>query len=130
MLVRLSSAIAALALTATAGAATISGTIFDDPRAYAVRSELRPAASATVMLYRDSGLVTSATTAENGAYSFPSVADGSYWIPSTPAPSAVAQEPGRNKPTDRSVRSATTAGPRRRRSSQQVPATADASQRS
>src|SRR5947209_2871233 len=80
MLVRLSSAIAALALMATAGAATISGTIFDDPRAYAVRSELRPAAGATVMLYRDSRLVTSATTAENGAYSFPSVADGSYWI--------------------------------------------------
>src|SRR5438270_8777860 len=80
MLVRLSSAIAALALTATAGAATNSGTIFDDPRAYAVRSELRPAAGATVMLYRDAGLVTSATTAENGAYSFPSVTDGSYWI--------------------------------------------------
>lgn len=80
MLVRLSSALAALALTATAGAATISGTIFDDPRAYAVRSELRPAGGAAVMLYRDGGLVTSTKTGENGAYSFASVPDGSYWI--------------------------------------------------
>lgn len=80
MLVRLSSAIAALALTAAAGAATISGTIFDDPRANAVRSDFRPVSSATVMLYRDSGLVTSTATGENGTYSFPSVADGSYWI--------------------------------------------------
>src|ERR1700756_5240366 len=80
MLVRLSSAIAALVLTMTAGAATISGTIFDDPRAYAVRSEFRPVAGATVMLYRDAGLVTSTTTSENGTYSLPAVADGSYWI--------------------------------------------------
>jgi len=80
MLVRLSTAIAALALTATAGAATISGTIFDDPRAYAVRSEFRPAAGATVLLYRDTALVTSTKASENGTYSFPSVADGSYWI--------------------------------------------------
>lgn len=80
MLVRLSSAIAALALTATAGAATISGTIFDDPRAYAVRSELRPVSGATVALYSDAGLVTTTTSGENGAYSFSSVADGSYSI--------------------------------------------------
>src|ERR1051326_3074801 len=80
MLVRLSSAIAALALTATAGAATISGTIFDDPRAYAVRSEFRPVSGATVLLYRDDRLVTSTTTGENGAYSFASVADGPYSI--------------------------------------------------
>jgi len=80
MLVRLSSALAALVLTVAAGAATISGTIFDDPRAYAVRSEFRPLGGATVMLYRDSGLVTSTTTGENGTYSFQSVADGSYWI--------------------------------------------------
>src|ERR1041385_1836975 len=80
MLVRLSSALAAFALTATAGAATISGTVFDDPRAFAVLSEFRPAAGATVMLYRDRGLVTSTTTAENGTYLFSSVADGSYWV--------------------------------------------------
>jgi hypothetical protein len=80
MLVRLSSALAALALTATAGAATISGTIFDDPRAYAVRSDFRPVSGATVRLYRDSGLVTSTASGENGTYSFPSVADGAYWI--------------------------------------------------
>ncbi|HEY2325344.1 MAG TPA: right-handed parallel beta-helix repeat-containing protein [Thermoanaerobaculia bacterium] len=80
MLVRLSSAIAALALTVAAGAATISGTIFNDPRAYAVRSEFRPAAGATVMLYRDAGLLTSTTTSQNGTYSFPSVAGGSYWV--------------------------------------------------
>ncbi len=80
MLVRLSSAIAALALTAAAGAATISGTIFDDPRAYAVRSELRPVSGASVLLYRDDRLVTSTTTGENGTYSFPSLADGVYWV--------------------------------------------------
>ncbi|HEX3107502.1 MAG TPA: right-handed parallel beta-helix repeat-containing protein, partial [Thermoanaerobaculia bacterium] len=80
MLVRLPSAIAALALTATAGAATISGTIFDDPRGYAVRSEFRPVASATVMLYRDDHPVTSVTTAENGTYSFASLSDGTYSV--------------------------------------------------
>ncbi|HEX7191908.1 MAG TPA: right-handed parallel beta-helix repeat-containing protein [Thermoanaerobaculia bacterium] len=90
MLIRLSPAIAALALAATAGAATISGTIFDDPRAYAVRSEFRPLGGANVMLYRDGGdrrpdgaddrLVTSVRAAENGAYSFGTVADGLYWI--------------------------------------------------
>ena len=80
MLVRLSSAIAALALTAAAGAATISGTVFDDPRAYAVRSEFRPVGGAAVLLYRDDRLVTSTTTGENGAYAFPSIADGVYSV--------------------------------------------------
>jgi hypothetical protein len=80
MLVRLSSVIAALALTATAGAATISGTIFDDPRGYAARSEFRPSGGASVMLYRDDRLVTSVQAAENGSYSFGSVADGVYWV--------------------------------------------------
>jgi hypothetical protein len=81
MLIRLSTAIAALALTTAAGAATISGTIFDDPRAYASRAEFQPLGGATVMLYRDGDrLITSVVAGENGAYAFTSVADGLYWV--------------------------------------------------
>jgi hypothetical protein len=80
MLTRLSTAIAVLAITAAAGAATISGTILDDPRAYAVRSEFSPAAHATVLLYRNDRLVTSVSASDNGTYSFPSVADGQYTV--------------------------------------------------
>lgn len=82
MLIRLSTAIAALTLTTVAGAATISGTIFDDPRAYASRGEFQPLGGATVMLYRNGGdrLITSVTASENGTYTFASVSDGLYWV--------------------------------------------------
>jgi hypothetical protein len=82
MLIRLSTVIAALALTTVAGAATISGTIYDDPRAYASRSEFQSSGGATVMLYRNGGdrLVSSVTAGPNGTYSFTSVSDGLYWV--------------------------------------------------
>ena len=81
MLTRLFTAIAALALATAAGAATISGTIFDDPRAFAFRNDFRPLSGATVMLYRDAGERVATTHAGNdGTYSFASIADGSYWI--------------------------------------------------
>lgn len=81
MLIRLSSAIAALVLATSACAATLSGTIFDDPRGYALRSDFRPLGAASVMLYRDGGERLATTHAEsNGTYSFGSVADGAYWI--------------------------------------------------
>jgi len=71
MLIRLSSAIAALALATSAGAATLSGTIFDDPRCYALRSDFRPLGAASVTLYRDGGERLATTHAEsNGVYSF------------------------------------------------------------
>jgi hypothetical protein len=90
MLTRLSTAIAVLTLATTAGAATISGTIFDDARAYAMRSDLRPLGGGTVMLYADGGdrrpdgaddhLVANVHAGDGGTFSFPSVPDGMYWV--------------------------------------------------
>src|ERR1043166_429325 len=80
MLIRLSTAIAALALAATAGAAAISGNVFDDPRGYASRGEFSPLAGATVQLYRDNRLIASVSTSENGSYSFPSLENGLYSV--------------------------------------------------
>src|SRR5213075_830746 len=90
MLTRPFFALAALALATTAGAATISGTIFDDPRAFAARADFHPLGGATVMLYRDGGdrrpdgaddrLITSGPAADDGTFSYVSIQDGLYWI--------------------------------------------------
>ena len=90
MLTRPFSALVALALAATAGAATISGTIFDDPRSFAARADFRPHGGATVMLYRDGGdrrpdgaddkLITSGPAADDGTFSYVSIENGLYWI--------------------------------------------------
>jgi len=90
MLTRPFSVLAALALATTAGAATISGTIFDDPRAFAARADFRPLGGATVSLYRDGGdrrpdgaddrLITNGPAADDGTFSYASLQDGLYWV--------------------------------------------------
>jgi parallel beta helix pectate lyase-like protein len=90
MLTRLSTALAAFTLATAAGAATISGTLFDDARAYATRTDFRPQGDATVMLYRDGGdrrpdgaddhLVSTLPADGHGNFAFPSVENGLYWV--------------------------------------------------
>jgi hypothetical protein len=79
-----------VAVTAPLAAANISGTLFDDPRALATRSDFRPLAGVTVTLYRDGGdhradgaddtTVRTTTTATDGTYAFQSLGDASYWV--------------------------------------------------
>ena len=71
------------------GARAISGTVYDDPAALAVRTNFVPAAGATVKLYRDGGdrlpsaddaIVATETTNAKGAYVFPPMSSGDYWV--------------------------------------------------
>jgi hypothetical protein len=71
------------------GARAISGTVYDDPAALAVRTNFVPAAGATVKLYRDGGdripsaddaVMATDTTNATGAYAFPSMSSGDYWV--------------------------------------------------
>jgi hypothetical protein len=71
------------------GARAISGTVYDDPAALAVRTNFVPAAGAAVKLYRDGGdripsaddsLMATDTTTTRGAYAFPSMSSGDYWV--------------------------------------------------
>jgi hypothetical protein len=67
----------------------ISGTVFDDRAALAVRANFVPVSGATVKLYRDGGdrlpsaddtLVATETTKASGAYAFGAVPTGDYWV--------------------------------------------------
>src|SRR5688572_12677481 len=71
------------------GARAISGTVYDDPAALAVRTNFVPAAGATVKLYRDGGdripsaddaIMATDTTNTRGAYTFPPMSSGDYWV--------------------------------------------------
>ena len=71
------------------GARAISGTVYDDPAALAMRMNFVPAAGATVKLYRDGGdrapsaddaIVATDTTTSKGAYAFPPMSSGDYWV--------------------------------------------------
>src|SRR5437016_147784 len=76
-------------IAASAAAATISGTVFEDARALASRSDFRPIGGANVLLFRDGGdrmpdgvddkLVATTQAAADGTFAF-HVADGTYWL--------------------------------------------------
>jgi len=69
-----------LLVCAPLAAQSISGTIYLDPPALAVRADFIPTA-ATVKLYRDGGTTPVATTETTGGrYQFASLAAGSYWV--------------------------------------------------
>src|SRR5581483_10120196 len=62
------------------GSSTISGTIYLDPPALAVRGQFVPA-SAVVKLYREDGTAVAATSAaSDGHYRFTQVPAGTYWV--------------------------------------------------
>lgn len=70
-------------------ARAISGTVYDDGAALAVRTGFVPAAGATVKLYRDGGdrlpsaddtIVATDTTNAKGTYAFPTMSSGDYWV--------------------------------------------------
>src|SRR5687768_7335259 len=70
-------------------ARVIAGTVYDDRAALAVRANFAPAAGVTVKLYHDGGdrtpsaddgLMATATTDPSGAYVFPSMPAGDYWV--------------------------------------------------
>ena len=67
----------------------ISGTVYDDRAALAVRANFVPAAGVTVKLYRDGGdripsaddaIVATETTNARGTYAFPAMSAGNYWV--------------------------------------------------
>ncbi len=60
-------------------AGTISGTIYLDPPALAVRGQFVPT-SAVVKLYREDGTPVATMTAQDGRYRFTSLAAGNYWV--------------------------------------------------
>ncbi|MDP9192542.1 MAG: right-handed parallel beta-helix repeat-containing protein [Acidobacteriota bacterium] len=71
------------------GARAIAGTVYDDRAALAVRTGFVPAAGAAVKLYRDGGdrlpsaddaIMATATTTAKGAYVFPQLPSGDYWV--------------------------------------------------
>jgi hypothetical protein len=71
------------------GARAITGTIYDDRAALAVRSDFVATPGVTVKLYRDGGdrkpsaddaSVATATTNAAGVYTFADVHDGDYWV--------------------------------------------------
>jgi Right handed beta helix region len=71
------------------GSRAISGTIYDDRAALAVRANFVPAAGVTVKLYRDGGdrlpsaddaIMATETTSARGAYAFPPMSAGDYWV--------------------------------------------------
>lgn len=75
--------------TSAQGARAISGTVYDDRAALAVRANFFPAAGVTVKLYRDGGdhlpsaddaVVATETTNAKGAYAFPAMSAGNYWV--------------------------------------------------
>jgi hypothetical protein len=91
MLSRILQTMCVLAVTASPlAAANISGTVFNDPRALASRSDFRPLAGVTVALYRDGGdrradgaddrVVRTTTTATDGSYAFQALDNAFYWI--------------------------------------------------
>jgi len=58
---------------------TISGTIYLDPPALAVRGQFIPT-SAVVKLYREDGSVVATTTTTNGHYQFSALPAGDFWV--------------------------------------------------
>src|SRR5690242_2430236 len=78
MLRPLSASILLLLLCAPAFGGSISGTIYLDPPALAVRADFVPT-SATVKLYRDDGAQVATTAAAGGHYQF-NVPSGTYWV--------------------------------------------------
>lgn len=73
-------ALCALALPVAASAEIISGGVYEDPTALALRQGFAPAAGVTVTLYRDGGRrVATSTTDASGQYAF-LVGPGEYWV--------------------------------------------------
>ncbi|HYC61729.1 MAG TPA: right-handed parallel beta-helix repeat-containing protein [Thermoanaerobaculia bacterium] len=67
----------------------ISGSVYDDPAALAVRQNFVPVGGVTVKLYRDGGdrtpsaddiIVATTTTTASGAYTFPQTRSADYWV--------------------------------------------------
>jgi hypothetical protein len=80
---------AVVPLVGSAQARAISGTVYDDRAALAVRANFVPAAGVAVKLYRDGGdrlpsaddaIVATETTNARGAYAFPPMSAGNYWV--------------------------------------------------
>lgn len=76
-------------LAAAQEARGISGFVYDDPAALAVRQNFVPAGGVTVKLYRDGGdripsaddlIVATVTTNAGGAYTFPQTRAADYWV--------------------------------------------------
>ncbi|HUP62034.1 MAG TPA: right-handed parallel beta-helix repeat-containing protein [Thermoanaerobaculia bacterium] len=72
-----------------AHAATIAGTVHEDPPALALRTDFRPLSGVTVKLYRDGGdgmpsaddmMVATTTTSKAGLYGFRNTRAGEYWV--------------------------------------------------
>jgi Right handed beta helix region/SdrD B-like domain len=71
-----------LLVCAPLAAQTISGAIYDDPPALAVRTQFVPLSGVRVALYRDgqAGALATTSTDAQGRYAFSGVADGDYFV--------------------------------------------------
>src|SRR5438067_1169580 len=88
--IRFSAVLLSLSLVVPAGAAAISGSVFDDTRALANRADFAPLAGVTVRAFRDGGdglpngaddkPAGEAVTVANGLYEINVAGNGLYWI--------------------------------------------------
>jgi hypothetical protein len=88
--IRFSALLLSLSLAVPAGAAAISGSVFDDTRALGNRADFAPLAGVTVRAFRDGGdglpngaddkPAGEAVTAANGLYEINVAGNGLYWI--------------------------------------------------
>ena len=82
-------AVAATAALSASASPSISGAVYDDPAALAIRADFAPVSGVVLKLYRDGGdgaptsddaFVARAATRADGSYSFERLDAGAYWV--------------------------------------------------